>query len=274
MAELRYPTPEDETDETEETEETEEVEEEIDGEEDEEYDDGEDGEKAVAKEPLLPRLRRAMPVILVYTRYLLPVLTVLTALVMSLCYAVKVAGSGKSYEVCVARLCVNTVTAARAYAVKGSAEELSGFYGFTTAGAVVAVLLFLLAAFLAVLAAITAIRAFRAGHESEQSNRMKVAFQIAFPNRVCYFLSQALVLVPLLYPEYFSFVGRQYLLSGAKNVIFVMLNRPLIAVGVLVLLNLILAVAVTRYERQKKMNMFLIWQPEDGADEREDEEEE
>lgn len=231
-----------------------------------------DGEEA-AREPLSLRLRRAMPAALVYARYILPVITAITALVLSLCYAVKVAGGGKTYEVSTVRLYASTFTNARAFITKDATNISGEFYGLLTVGAIVGILIYLLAAFLAVLGAVTAIRAFRAGHESEESNRMKVVFKIAFPNRVCFFLSQLLLILPMLYPEYFSAVGKRFLLVGGKAVIFVMLNRPVIAVGVLVLLNLILAAVIPRFERQKKMNMFLIHHPDDGETPSEDEEE-
>lgn len=216
------------------------------------------------KTPLLDRVRRGMPAALIYARYILPVITALTSLVLSFLYAVKVAGSGYTYEVSAARLYGNTFTGARAYIVDSSTDAANSFYGLLVAGAIAGILIFLLAAFLAVLSAVTAIRAFRAGHESEESNRMKVIFKIAFPNRVCLFLSNLLLVVPVLYPEYFSAVGKRFLLVGGESVIFVMLNRPLIVVGVLTLVTLILAVAVTRFERQKKMNMFLVYHPQDG----------
>ena len=58
-----------------------------------------------------------------------------------------------------------------------------------------------------------------------------------------------------------------------------MLNRPLIVVGALTLVTLLLALLIPRWERQKKMNMFLVWHPEDAdpakesTDEDEDENE-
>ena len=224
-------------------------------------------------EGIVLRLRRAFPVLLIYARYVLPVITALTSLVLSFFYAVKVAGRGYTYEVSTIRLYGNTFTGTRAHIVKHADDAVDGFYGLLATGAVVGILIFLLATFLAVLGAVTAIRAFRAGHESEMSNRMKVIFKIAFPNRVCLFLANLLLVVPVLYPEYFSAVGKRFLLVGGESVIFVMLNRPLIVVGVLTLVTLILAVAVPRLERQRKMNMFLIHHPEDGEMPSEDGEE-
>lgn len=223
------------------------------------------GEEVAARPPLARRLRRAMPAAAVYARYILPAVTALVAVVLSCCYAVKVAAGGKTYEAATVRLYANTFTSARAFVTKEATNVSGGFYGLLTTGAVVGILIGLIAVFLAVLGAVTAIRAFRAGHESELGNRMKVIFKIAFPNRICYFLSQLLLIVPLLYPEYLSLVGRHFMLVGGKSVIFVMLNRPVIVVGVLMVIDLILAVVISRLERQQKMNMFLIFHPEDGG---------
>ncbi len=243
------------------------------GEDNDAENDGESSPPAGLKKRLnLPRLA-------VYARYVLPAVNGVVALVLSLLYLVKVASYGMTYEASLARLYVNTLTGARTFMIKGS-EEISGwFYGFLTVGAVLGILLYLVALFLSVLAAVTAIRAFRAGHESEESNRMKVIFKVAFPNRLCLFLSEALLLVPMLFPEYFSAVGGRFMLTGGESVIFVMLNRPLIVVGALTLVTLLLALLIPRWERQKKMNMFLVWHPEDAdpakesTDEDEDENE-
>ena len=86
----------------------------------------------------------------------------------------------------------------------------------------------------------------------------KMIFKIAFPNRICLFLSNALVLLPTLYPHFLSFVGSRFLLVGDEDVVYVLLNRPLIAVGVMTVLSLVLALAIPRLERRKRMNMFLL----------------
>lgn len=223
--------------------------------------------------PLSLRLRRALPYILIYARYVLPVVNVLVLLIMSFFYAVQVAGGGYTYEVSLVKLYANTFTGVRTYVTGKTATASNWFYGLLVTGAVVGILVFLLTAFLAVLGAVTAIRAFRAGHESEASNRMKVIFKIAFPNRIFLFLSNLALIVPALYPEYFSAIGGHFLLVGGESVIFVMLNRPLIVIASLLVVTLALAVAVSRLERQKKMNMLLIWHPQE-TDEAENEEQE
>ena len=138
----------------------------------------------------------------------------------------------------------------------------------------VGILLYLVALFLAMLAAVTAIRAFRAGHESEESNRMKVIFKIAFPNRVCLFLSNALFLVPTLFSEYFGAVGRHFMLVDKKEIIYTETNILFFVILGLTLITLALAIAIPRLERQKKMNMFLIWHTDEDAEEDEEEDNE
>ena len=216
--------------------------------------------------PLKERIVTALPVIAIYTRYLLPVITGLVAFVLGCLYLVRVAQSGSRAEVSLVRLYLNTFVGAHNYLGGTTSETANWFYGLLVAGAVVGVVIYLLAMALAVFAAVTAIRAFRAGHESEESNRMKLLFKIVFPNRVCLYLSHLLLLIPLLFPEYFSGIGKHFLLIGGESVIYVMLNRPLIVVAVMLVLTLGLAVLINTYERRKKMNMFLLWHPDEFED--------
>jgi membrane protein implicated in regulation of membrane protease activity len=99
---------------------------------------------------------------------------------------------------------------------------------------------------------------------------MKLIFKIAFPNRVWLFLSELLMLLPFLYPEFYEMVGKKFLAVQGVEIIFVLLNRPLIVGVVLLALTLVLALVTPKYERRKKMNMFLLHRTEQ-TDEQEDE---
>ena len=96
---------------------------------------------------------------------------------------------------------------------------------------------------------------------------MKMIFKVAFPNRVCLFLANALWIVPALFPLFFSKTGIRYLQVGLANTLFVTLDLPLIVVGALTLLTLVLAIVISRFERSKKMNMFLLWHADNGGQE-------
>ena len=204
------------------------------------------------------RLKKAIPYIAIYARDLLPVFTGVLLLAFSFLDWVYFYMQGSLYKMSLFSFYQRTLTSSLEYVGGTTTAQTNGFYGLLSVGAVVGILLYLVALFLAVLAAVTAIRAFRAGHESEESNRMKVIFKIAFPNRRWLFISNLLVLIPAAYPHFVSLVGSRFLAIGGENVIFILLNRPLIVVGGLVLVTLILAILIPRLERRKKMNMFLI----------------
>lgn len=203
-------------------------------------------------------VRHHLPELAVWARYALPVLSVLTLLLLSFFYNVRVVSVGKRYEASIIRLIVNTLRGMHDYLGGELKEAKTTFYAILAVGAILAVICYLLALFFAGLAAYTAYRAFRAGHASEEGNRYKMVFKMAFPNRVCLFLSNALVLIPALYPHFLSFVGSRFLLIGDESVVYVLLNRPLIVIGVMLGLTLVLAFLIPRYERRKRMNMFLI----------------
>ena len=92
-----------------------------------------------------------------------------------------------------------------------------------------------------------------------------------FPNRVWLFLSQLLVLIPLLYPHFVSFVGGYFLAIGVGDVIFILLNRPLIVAGAFCVASLVLALIIPRFERRKRMNMFLLHRAIEKSEELEEE---
>lgn len=204
-------------------------------------------------------LRNNVAEILIWARYMLPLLTALSLLVIGFFYNVRVSSFGKRYEISLARLLGNTITGTHNYLGGELKEATTTFYAILSVGAIVSILCYLIALFLTGLAAYTAYRAFRAGHESKESNRHKLIFKIAFPNRVCLFLSGALLLIPAAYPYFLSFVGSRALIIGGESVVFVLRNRPLIAVAILTAVTLVLAIIIPRLERRKKLNMFLLY---------------
>ena len=213
------------------------------------------------------RLKKALPYGAIYARYLLPVLTGVLLLTFSFFDWVYFYMQGSRYKMSLFSFYQRTLTSSLEYVGGKTAAQTDWFYGMLSVGAIVGILFYLVALFLAVLAAVTAIRAFRAGHESEESNRMKVIFKIAFPNRVCLFLSNALFLVPTLFPAYFSAVGRSFMLIGKEGTVYTDTNVLFFVILGLTLLTLALAFAITRLERQKKMNMFLVFHPDEESKE-------
>ena len=218
------------------------------------------------------RVKKALPFAAIYARYLLPVLTGVLLLAFSFLDWVYFYMQGSRYKMSLFSFYQRTLTSSLEYVGGKTAAQTDWFYGMLSVGAIVGILLYLVALFLAVLAAVTAIRAFRAGHESEESNRMKVIFKIAFPNRVCLFLSNVLFLVPTLFPEYFSAVGKRFMLIGKEGTVYTDTNVLFFVILGLTLLTLGLSLAITRLERQKKMNMFLVFHPDENAEEIEEEE--
>ena len=224
-------------------------------------------EEAAPEAPVYPltgrqKLRRKLPVAVIYARYLLPLFSTVFLLISGFFYAVRGVNVGRYYEVSIWRLYANTFSGVHGYLGTDGNMRADGLYTTLSIGAVVGVLIFLLAAFLNVLAAVTAWRAFRAGEKSDLAHRMKIKFNIAFPNRVCLFLSNLLLLVPAAYPNFYSAVSQNYMLVGATNVFYVTLNRPLIVLFVLSALTLILAIASARYEKKRHMDMFALYREE------------
>ncbi len=203
--------------------------------------------------------KKKIPVMLIFARYCMPLLTTLTFFVLGWFYCVRGARSGVYYRLSTWRLLGNTLIGTHEYLGGETVEVKTWFYGTLSAVAIVCFLAFLLSLFFSVLTAYTAIRAFLRGYESEESNRMKLIFKIAFPNRVWLFLSELLILLPAAYPHIYSFVSARFLMMGGENVIYVFSNPPLIVAGAMVFLSLVIAFVIPRYERRKKMNMFLLW---------------
>ncbi len=218
-------------------------------------------------ENAMQHFKRVLPSALVIARYLLPVLSLLVLLVMSCLYTVRGAMLGERYEISLIRLYGNTFSGTHRYLSTDGTSAGNTLYAALSIGAIVGVLCFLIAAFLTVLAAVTALRAFRAGHASEESNRMKLIFKVAFPNRICLFLSNLLLLVPAAFPHYYSYIGSRYVTVGGNAILYVIRNRPLIVLAVLAALTLLLALIIPRYERARHMNMFLVTREEPDDEE-------
>ena len=211
-------------------------------------------------------IKKHLPAIAVYARYLLPALTGVLLLVFSFFDWTYFYMQGTRYKMSLFSFYQRTMTSSLDQLGTKGAASTGGFYGVLSVGVAVGLLLYLAALFFAVLAAVTAVRAFRAGHESKESNRMKIAFKIAFPNRICLFLSNALFLVPTLYPAYFSAVSRHFMMVDKKEIIYTDTNVLFFVILGLTLLTLALSFAISRIERQKKMNMFLLWQGDEEED--------
>ena len=226
--------------------------------------------------PLGVRLRAALPKVAIYLRYFLPLLALLVLFVMSFFHNVWAYIMGVDSELSIARLYVNTFKGVHEYLGGKTTSGQNSYYGLMTAGAVIGILCFLAALFLKGLAAYSAVRAFRAGHESEESDKAKLIFKIAFPNRKWLFLSDLLILLPVLYPNFCSFLGSARVAAGGVETVSVTLNRPLIVGAIFLLLTLVLALLIPKHERRQKMNMFLLHrneEPKASEDEEEPDEE-
>ena len=217
-------------------------------------------------------LKNQFPVILIWARYLMPLITGVTLIVMSILYTVQGAMLGRRYEVSLLRLYANTFGGTHDYLGTEGTSAGNALYSALSIGAILGTLFFLVALFLAGLTAYTACRAFLAGEGSEENTRMKKLFKVAFPNRLCLFLSGVLFIVPALFPQYYSYISSRYVLVGGESVFYVMLNRPLIAMIALNVITLILALLIPKYERSKRMNMFAVHLPQAQADENEENE--
>ncbi len=210
------------------------------------------------------RVRAICPVVLVWVRYLLPVATALALVVMGFFKTVRFAYRA---PLSLWRLIWNTIVSARDYLGGEMQEAKSWFYGILSITAMLELLLALVALFLVGFAAYTAIRSFVAGYKSEESNRLKVAFKVAFPNRVCLYLANLLLVLPALYPHIFSLVSTKFLLIGGEEVVYVIANPLLFVMGACALATLVLAIAIRGFERRLHMNMFVLYREEDESQE-------
>lgn len=212
------------------------------------------------------KVKKNLPRIAVFARYLLPALFGVLLTGLSFVDGVRFYMRGRAMKMSLFAFYKNTLTSAHHYLAGATEEQANWFYGLLSGGAIVGILCYLLALFFAVLAAVTACRAFFSGHESEQSNRMKLIFKIVFPNRICLYCSCLLFLVPVLFPYYFAGVGQRFILMGGRDTVFVTFNMYLVLFFVFAILTLVLSLLTPRYERQKKMNMFLLWDPDESME--------
>lgn len=204
------------------------------------------------------RLCAHLPQGLIFARYAWPLLTALTLFVMGWFYNIPAVREGQGYQLSLVRLYGNTLSGTHAYLGGTQAAEKTRLLTLLSAGAIVGILIFLVALFFAGLAAYTACRAFLAQSDPERANRFKLVFKIAFPNRVCLFLSNALLVLPALYPHYYAAVSAHFLTVSKEATFYLLFDPPLLVVGVMTALSLLLALLIPRWERQKDMNMFLI----------------
>lgn len=212
---------------------------------------------------LAQKIKMHLPAALIYTRYLAPAVFGILLFGLSFFDWVYFFMGGDPLKMSLFAFYKQTITSSLRYVGGTTTAAMNGFYGLMAAAAALCLVFYVLALFLSGLSAVTAVRAFRAGHESEESNRAKVAFKVAYPNRICLLLSNALYLVPTLFPEIFSAVGRLFLSISGSGTVFVTVNVFFIITIVFTALMLALSLGIKRYEYRKKMNMFLFWLPEE-----------
>ena len=198
-----------------------------------------------------------LPRWLILARYAWPLLTALTLLVMAWFYNIPAVREGQGYQLSLIRLYGNTLAGTHAYLGGVTAAEKTRLLALLSVGAILGIFLYLVGLFFAGLAAYTAFRAFLAGEDTE-ADRFKLIFKIAFPNRVCLFLSNALLILPALFPHYYTAVSAHFLTVSKEVTFYLLFDPPLLVVGVMTAVSLVLALLIPRWERQKRMNMFLL----------------
>ena len=213
--------------------------------------------------------RQALPVWLILARYLFPVVTGIVLLCLSF---------GELFEfyqsASVGTISIVGLYGATLETVFGAFSQITNntvlWYAIIQLmGAIVGIVAFVLAWCFALLAAITACITFSKAPNHPTGNRMKVIFKIAFPNRVCLFLANAAYVIPFLFPYYFAFVLERFYYMGVNPElpIYVKSNPCFwVAVGMAVI-TLVLAVASPRFERRRRMNMFLVEHNEESEEE-------
>ena len=211
------------------------------------------------------KIRQNLPRWAVYARYLLPALLGVVLFAISFADGVRFFMNGKTLKMSLFAFYKNTLTSAHTYLAGTTDAQANWFYGLMAGGAILFVLIYLLALGLSVMAAITACRAFDKKQSPDEVSRMKVIFKIAFANRKMLFAANCLYLVPVLFPEYFSAVGRRFLTISGKETVYVDVNTYLIVALVDIALTLALAIAIRRYEYQQNMNMFVVDRAADEA---------
>ncbi len=207
---------------------------------------------------------------LLFARYLLPLLSALLVVVVGLFYNVFAVQNGKRVQLCVLRLCFNTLKSARAYMM--GAEVVAGvrnFYIVLMIGAACFIVLFLLSVAHAIFALYMLYRTLRAraAGDKEAEKRTKVLFRAVFSNRVVMWISNALVLPLALFPEFFSFVCARFLTVSGGNTFYLRFNTTAVVAAVFALLTLVFALYLRRYERAVGLDLFFIEEEEDEEEE-------
>ena len=212
--------------------------------------------------------RQALPVWLILARYLFPVVTGIVLLCLSfgdLFTFYQSAGMG-TYSIM--GLFVSTVKTVFGAFSQITNNTVLWYAIIQLMGAIVGIVAFVLAFGFALLAAVTACITFSKKPNHPTGNRMKVIFKIAFPNRVCLFLANAAYVIPFLFPYYFAFVLERFYYMGVNPElpIYVKSNPCFwVALGMTVV-TLVLAVASPRFERRRRMNMFLVEHDEESEE--------
>ena len=199
-------------------------------------------------------------------RYLLPLLLVLVLTVLGFFYNIPAVQGGKRFRISLWRLAYNTVVAGRSY-FQGASQTAgqSDFYGFLLWGVVLIFLLYAAAVVLAVFAAFVAWRTQR-GTAPKGAREDKLLFKAIFRNPVVLFLSELLLLLPTLYPSYFSLICKKYLMVSGGAALYITCNVPLIVMSVLFATLAGLQIYLFKTANRVKMNLFYIEDEQDGTE--------
>ncbi len=213
----------------------------------------------------MEKFKQDLPRLAIFARYLLPAVFGIFLFGFSFADGVRFYMNGRPMKMSLFAFYKNTLTSAHTYLAGTTDTQANWFYGLMAGGAILFALLYLLALGFSLLAAYTACRALWQGRSEDEINRMKVIFKIAFANRKMLFAANCLYLVPVLFPEYFSAVGRRFLAISGRETVYVDVNGYLIATLIMVALTLALALLIKRWEYQKSMNMFVVDRAADEA---------
>ena len=198
-------------------------------------------------------------------RYLLPLFLVLVLIVLGFFYNIPAVQGGRRIRISLWRLSYNTVVAGRSY-FQGASQTAgqSDFYGFLLWGLVLFFLLYVAAIVLAVLAAFIAWRTQR-GTAPKGAREDKILFKAIFRNPVVLLLSELLLLLPTLYPSYFSLICKKYLMVSGGAALYITCNVPLIVMSVLFAALVGLQIYLSKIANHTKMNLFYIEDEQDDT---------
>ena len=192
-------------------------------------------------------------------RYLLPLLWALLLLVLGFFYNIR---AGRLGRLSLWHLLFNTVKQARAALLTGQvADAARSYYVLLLVGAFLAALAALAALIFALFALYTYVIA--TGRRSvSECRRAKILFRAVFPNRAALLFSNLLLLLPALFPLYFSIVSNRHPGGGFITLGF----DPVLTVSlVMALLLTVLSLYLVGRERHSALDMLDIG-PEDGEE--------